>query len=80
MFKFLFFLILSFIIIRSVFFILFRILGGKRFNAKNRRYRQRPNRPKQPETQDERIIEYQKKSFESTEVEDADFIEIKDDK
>ncbi len=80
MFKFLFFLILSFIIIRAVFSILFRILGGNRFKAKNRSYQQRPNRPKQPETQDERIIEYQKKSFESTEVEDADFIEIKDRK
>lgn len=80
MFKFLFFLILSFIIIRAIFSILFRILGVNRFNSKNRKYQQRPNRPKQPESQDERIIEYQKKSFESTEVEDADFIEIKDRK
>ncbi|MDD4777061.1 MAG: hypothetical protein PHV53_02115 [Fermentimonas sp.] len=57
------------------------IVGGKRSGTTTNRYRQqrpRPEQPKQPETQEDRIIEYQKKSFESTEAEDADFIEIKD--
>lgn len=57
------------------------ITGGKRSGKSTsyyRQQRQRPEQPKQPETQEDRIIEYQKKSFESTEAEDADFIEIKD--
>lgn len=60
-------------------------LGGKRSEKsttynRHQRQQQRPEQPKQPETQEDRIIEYQKKSFESTEAEDADFIEIKGDK
>lgn len=36
--------------------------------------------PQEPETQEERIISYQKKEFETTKAEDVDFVEIKDDK
>lgn len=31
-----------------------------------------------PETQEERILDFQRKSFDSEEAEDADFIEVKD--
>ena len=79
MFKFLLFFILIFLAIRGVFIFLFRILSIGRYNSQGKKNPQQPpNRPKQPETQDERIIDYQKKTFESTEVEDADFVEIKD--
>lgn len=54
------------------------ITGGKRSGKSTSYYRQQRQRPEQPETQEDRIIEYQKKSFETTEAEDADFIEIKD--
>lgn len=57
------------------------LTGGKKTGKStsyNRQYRQRPEQPKQPETQEDRIIEYQKKSFDTTEAEDAEFIEIKD--
>jgi hypothetical protein len=33
---------------------------------------------KDPESQEERIIEYQKKNFESSDIEDADYVEIKE--
>jgi site-specific DNA-adenine methylase len=78
MFKFLFLLILTFMVLRGVFAFLFRFLNTGRFNSQQGRTKQRPTQPKQPESQEERIIDYQKKSFESTEVEDADYIEIKD--
>lgn len=80
MFKFLLFIILIFMIIRGIFAFLFRFLNTGRFNSQQRKAQQRPTKPRQPETQDDRIIDYQKKSFESTEIEDADYIEIKDHK
>lgn len=45
---------------------------GSRYNQAYR------EEPKQPETQKDRIIDYQRKKFESSEVEDADFIEYKE--
>ncbi|HHX30979.1 MAG TPA: hypothetical protein GX712_00110 [Bacteroidales bacterium] len=80
MLKFLFFLILIFMVIRGIFAFLFRFLNTGRFNSQQRRAQQRPTQSKQPESQEERIIDYQKKSFESAEIEDADYIEIKDHK
>jgi hypothetical protein len=53
------------------------LVFGKRRKQSSNNY-QRPPQPKQPETQHERIIEYQKKNFESSDIEDADFEEIKD--
>jgi len=37
-----------------------------------------PLRQSKPETQEERIIEYQKKTFASSDAEDVDFVEVKD--
>lgn len=45
-------------------------------NSRSQQTRRKP--PRQTETQKDRIIDYQKKTFESTEVEDADFVEIKE--
>lgn len=50
--------------------------GQNRYN--NSRYQQtRQQRPPTMENQEDRIIDYQRKKFESSEVEDADYIEIK---
>jgi hypothetical protein len=54
------------------------LIGKRRRQPSNNYQRQRPQQPKQPETQHERIIEYQKKDFESSDIEDADFEEVKD--
>lgn len=53
---------------------------GSRYR-KNNPYNHQQQKSKQnvqPETQEDRIIEYQKKSFESSDIEDADFVEIKE--
>ena len=78
--KFLFFLIIIFMVIRGIFALLFRFLSSGRFRSQQGKSRTRPMQTKQPESQEERIIDYQKKSFESTEVEDAEYIDIKDHK
>ena len=55
---------------------------GSRYRKRNEYQQQQQQynsqKNKQPETQEDRIIEYQKKKFESSEIEDADFVEIKD--
>ncbi|MFA7494495.1 MAG: hypothetical protein WCZ43_13420 [Proteiniphilum sp.] len=51
---------------------------GRQNSNFRRQQQQRPQQPKQPENQQDRIIEYQKKKFESSEIEDADFVEVKD--
>ncbi|MEA5129948.1 MAG: hypothetical protein VB074_17370 [Proteiniphilum sp.] len=58
------------------------LLGKRGRQASNFRQRQpqQPQQPKQPENQQDRIIEYQKKKFESSEIEDADFVEVKNSK
>ncbi|NLI99619.1 MAG: hypothetical protein GX371_00490 [Bacteroidales bacterium] len=77
LFKFLLFFIAIYLLLKAV----GAWLLGKRGrqNASQRpHYRQtRREQPKQPEKQTDRIIDYQRKTFESSEVEDADFIEIK---
>lgn len=55
-------------------------LSGKRRNQSPPRPQQRTAQPSQPETQEERIIEYQKKNFTESEIEDAEFVEIKNQK
>ncbi|MDD4631366.1 MAG: hypothetical protein PHQ77_03875 [Proteiniphilum sp.] len=52
-------------------------LGGKK-QKQPPRPQQRAAQPRQPETQNDRIIEYQKKNFEKSEVEDVEFVEMKD--
>ncbi len=77
--KFFIFFLAIYLILRSF----GRWLLGKRFKQNSSRYgtphsgQSRRESPKQPETQQDRIIGYQKKTFESTEVEDAEFVEIK---
>ncbi|WP_294080389.1 hypothetical protein [Proteiniphilum sp. UBA5384] len=53
-------------------------LIGKRGRQRSNYQQKRPQQPKQPESQEERIIEYQKKNFESSDIEDADYVEIKE--
>ena len=55
-------------------------LLGKRGRQTSPRQPQRPEQPDQPVTQQERIIEYQKKTFEVSEAEDVEFVEIKEKK
>ncbi len=52
-------------------------LIGKRGRKGSTYRQQQAQQEKQPENQQERIIEYQKKNFESSEIEDADFVEVK---
>jgi len=53
-----------------------RFLTGKR-NTQAPPRQQQQTYTRQPETQEDRIIEYQKKNFEKSDVEDVDFVEIK---
>ena len=53
-----------------------RFLTGKG-NTQAPPRQQQQTYTRQPETQDDRIIEYQKKNFEKSDVEDVDFVEIK---
>lgn len=53
-------------------------LMGKRGRQSPNYRRQGAQQNKQPDNQQDRIIEYQKKKFESSEVEDVDFVEVKD--
>lgn len=55
-------------------------LSGKRREQSPPRSQQRAAEPSQPETQEDRIIEYQKKNFAESEVEDVEFVEIKEHK
>lgn len=80
-------LILAIVVINFVIRSVFRIFFGWRrrksgYNPytqqQQRRNYQSKATPKKPETQEERILDFQKKSFDSSKAEDADFIEIKD--
>lgn len=53
-------------------------LMGKRGRQSPNQRQQRTQQAKQPDNQQERIIEYQKKNFESSDAEDVDFVEVKD--
>lgn len=46
--------------------------------SRNQYSQQRRNQPKEPEKQADRIIEYKRKKFDAAEVEDAEFLEVKD--
>ncbi|HBG42221.1 hypothetical protein [Limibacterium fermenti] len=71
----LFFIVISFLF--RAFFAWVSHIAGKKSTPPGTRQQSRPS-PSEPETQEERIISYQKKSFETTEAEDVDFVEIKD--
>jgi hypothetical protein len=53
-----------------------RFLTGKRRRQPPPRQQQH-SYTRQPEKQEDRIIEYQKKNFEHSDVEDVEFVEIK---
>ena len=53
-------------------------LSGKSNKQTPPRTRQHAAQSKQPETQEDRIIEYQKKTFASSDAEDVDFVEVKE--
>ncbi|MCE5206026.1 MAG: hypothetical protein LLF80_08000 [Porphyromonadaceae bacterium] len=53
------------------------LLVGKKQKQSPPRPQQRASQPRPPETQEDRIIEYQKKNFEKSEVEDVEFVEMK---
>lgn len=84
MFKFLFTLIGIFLLL--ILFLGMRTVGrifslffGKRKPASYYTNREKSDNA-QPETQEERIVSYQKKKFEASEAEDVEFEEIKDEK
>lgn len=69
--------LLGFVVIYFLLKSFVALMTGKK-NGKNAGYqRQKPPQSAPPESQEERILEYQKKNFEKSEVEDADFTEIK---
>lgn len=75
------FIIKFFLIFTFVYLLLKAIVAllmGRRGKPSNNFQRQRAQNTKQPENQQERIIEYQKKNFESSDVEDVEFVEIKE--
>lgn len=71
--KFLLFFVVAYLLMKG--FVAF--FTGKRNgqSATNRQTSQ--SQPKKPENQEDRIIEYQKKTFEKSEAEDVEFTEIK---
>ncbi len=72
--KFLLFFVAAYLLLKG--FVAF--LTGKRAGQASNQRQASPNQSRQPETQEERIIEYQKKTFEKSEAEDVEFIEIKE--
>lgn len=73
----LFSIILFIIIFYLVIKLLKRLFLGWLFRTPRPDNKQSFQEPKTPESQEDRILEYQKKSFEKTDVEDVDFEEIK---
>ncbi len=74
--KFLLFFTVAYLLMKA--FVAF--LSGHRGKQSSSRQQQHAPQPRQPETQEDRIIEYQKKNFAESEVEDVEFVEIKDQK
>lgn len=73
----------KFLLILAIIYLIFtfvnRFLFGTRRKAQSNPFGQsRTQQGKTPETQEERILEYQKKNFESSDAVDVEFEEIKD--
>ena len=71
------------LLIFSIIYMIFNFLGcaifGTRRKPRNNPYSRYRNQPKsEPERQEERILDYQKRSFETAEAIDVDFEEIKE--
>lgn len=73
---FLFKVLLFFAIIYLIINFLGRFLFGMRQKPQSGPYN-RQSQQKEPESQEERILDYQKKSFESSDAVDVDFEEVK---
>ena len=71
--KFLLFFVAAYLLLKG--FVAF--LTGKRSGQSGANRHTQSNQSRQPETQEDRIIEYQKKTFEKSEAEDVEFTEIK---
>ena len=71
--KFLLFFVVAYLLMKG--FVAF--LMGKRNTTSTTNRQSSQHQPKLPETQEDRIIEYQKKTFEKSEAEDVEFTEIK---
>lgn len=72
--KFLLFVAIIFILLRA--FTRWFANWGRRATS-NYSQQQREQAQKEPETQEERILDYQRKSFEATDAHDVEFEEIK---
>lgn len=79
--------ILALIVINFVIKLAIRLFLGRRrqksahnpyTNQQRSQQQQSRSSSRVPETQEERILDFQRKSFDSEEAEDADFIEVKD--
>jgi len=78
LFKFFLFFVLIYLILKGIVNLLLGKRGKQNKTRGSRNYNTRRQPPKQPETQKDRIIDYQRKKFEASDVEDADFVEIKE--
>lgn len=81
-FKFILFVIVFSWILKVARRLLFGIFYKRKFNQYNKQYNDQQQQPphqdkKTPETQEERILDFQRKKFESTDIEDADYEEVK---
>lgn len=81
-FKFILFVIVFSWILKAARRLLFGIFYKRKFNQYNNQYnnqqQQQPQQDKKsPETQEERILDFQRKKFESTDIEDADYEEVR---
>jgi len=74
--------LIKFILVFVVIYLLMKgfigFLLGKKTRQSSTFQQNRREQPKQTDTQEDRIIEYQKKTFESSDAEDVEFVEIKD--
>lgn len=75
---------ISIILLIVIFYLTIKLLKrlfiGWLFRAHTNSHRQEESKPKTPESQEDRILEYHKKSFEKTDAEDVEFEEIKTNK
>ncbi len=77
--RFILFVIVFSWILKVVRRLFFRFFYRRHFNQQNRNpYNQSPKEERRaPETQEDRILDFQRKKFESTDIEDAEYEEVK---
>ena len=64
-------------IIRALRRLIFGMFYKRKFNQYNNQQSRAQQEKKTPETQQDRILDFQRKKFETTEVEDAEYEEIR---